>query len=218
MKKIMFNDKYALTQAVLEGRKTMTRRIIKVPNRKVDGKEVCGFAIHKTHDGIPYDVWLTGPNNESLCQLLSTYKRGEIVAVAQNYQDAIDKFNGNNNIAGWGKLIANTQNGSVGYYNKMFTRADLMPHHIRITDIKLERLQNISDEECLKEGICRWREMKDCRTDASEFEKNLYGYYGSWDAAVTPRKAFEYMIDRISGKGTWESNPWVFAYTFELVD
>ena len=26
MKKIMFNDKYGLTQAVLEGRKTMTRR------------------------------------------------------------------------------------------------------------------------------------------------------------------------------------------------
>ena len=30
MKKIMFNDKYGLTQAVLEGRKTQTRRIIKV--------------------------------------------------------------------------------------------------------------------------------------------------------------------------------------------
>ncbi len=28
MKKIMFNDKYGLTQAVLEGRKTQTRRII----------------------------------------------------------------------------------------------------------------------------------------------------------------------------------------------
>ena len=29
MKKIMFNDRYGLTQAVLDGRKTMTRRIIK---------------------------------------------------------------------------------------------------------------------------------------------------------------------------------------------
>lgn len=27
MKKIMFNDRYGLTQAVIEGRKTMTRRI-----------------------------------------------------------------------------------------------------------------------------------------------------------------------------------------------
>lgn len=29
MKKIMLNDKYNLTQAVLEGRKTQTRRVIK---------------------------------------------------------------------------------------------------------------------------------------------------------------------------------------------
>lgn len=28
MKKIMFNDKYGLTQAVLEGRKTQTRRML----------------------------------------------------------------------------------------------------------------------------------------------------------------------------------------------
>lgn len=32
MKKIMFNDRYRLTQAVIEGRKTMTRRIELSPN------------------------------------------------------------------------------------------------------------------------------------------------------------------------------------------
>ena len=32
MKKIMFNDKYGLTQAVLNGRKTQTRRIAYMPN------------------------------------------------------------------------------------------------------------------------------------------------------------------------------------------
>lgn len=31
MKKIIFNDKYGLTTAVLEGRKTMTRRVITIP-------------------------------------------------------------------------------------------------------------------------------------------------------------------------------------------
>lgn len=31
MKKIMFNDRFGLTQAVLEGRKTMTRRIVTYP-------------------------------------------------------------------------------------------------------------------------------------------------------------------------------------------
>ena len=33
MKKIMFNDKYGLTQAVLDGRKTMTRRAFYIPDK-----------------------------------------------------------------------------------------------------------------------------------------------------------------------------------------
>lgn len=48
MKKIMFNDKFGLTQAVLEGRKTMTRRIIKCP-RTFRGEWVAGFNIHRRH-------------------------------------------------------------------------------------------------------------------------------------------------------------------------
>lgn len=47
-KKIMFNDKYSLTQAVLDGRKTMTRRIIKCP-RTFKGEWVAGFNIHRRH-------------------------------------------------------------------------------------------------------------------------------------------------------------------------
>ena len=35
----------------------------------------------------------------------------------------------------------------------MFVKADLMPRHIEFTDRKVERLQDISDEDCLKEGI-----------------------------------------------------------------
>lgn len=35
--------------------------------------------------------------------------------------------------------------------------------------------------------------------------------------ADSPRDSFSAMIDGISGKGTWASNPYVFAYTFELV-
>ena len=33
----------------------------------------------------------------------------------------------------------------------------------------------------------------------------------------TPREAFAALIDKVSGKGTWESNPYVWAYEFELM-
>ena len=32
----------------------------------------------------------------------------------------------------------------------------------------------------------------------------------------TPREAFAHLIDEVSGKGTWDSNPWVWVYDFEL--
>jgi hypothetical protein len=90
-----------------------------------------------------------------------------------------------------------------------------MLHHIRITDIKLERLQDISDEDCMAEGIAE-------KSDFPRKKSLCYFFAGGkheWDNSFsTPRKAYAALIDRISGKGTWDRNPFVFAYTFELED
>ena len=98
---------------------------------------------------------------------------------------------------------------SAGYENKMFVRADLMPHHIKITDVKVERLQDISDEDILKEGVYQFDELFYVSKDIG---------YAPEVAFPTAREAFWYLIDSISGKGTWESNPFVAAYSFELID
>lgn len=39
-----------------------------------------------------------------------------------------------------------------------------------------------------------------------------------FELSTTPREVYANLIDRISGKGTWESNPYVFVYDFELID
>lgn len=41
----------------------------------------------------------------------------------------------------------------ASWSNKMFVKAELMPHQIRITGIKCERLYDISEADCLREGI-----------------------------------------------------------------
>ena len=46
MKKIMFNDRFGLTEAVLSGRKTQTRRIITCP-KEFKGEWVAGFYVYK---------------------------------------------------------------------------------------------------------------------------------------------------------------------------
>ena len=109
----------------------------------------------------------------------------------------------------------------------MYVHAELMPHRIRITDIKVERLQEISDEDCIKEGISEmydaWYEPQVMETvvgsnvafvDPFGFDDEHNEIFRNYP---TPREAFAALIDRVSGKGTWKSNPWVFAYTFELV-
>lgn len=190
MKKIMFNDKYGLTQAVLEGRKTQTRRIVYTQNGFVvfGGED---FQLKKLDNG---QALLTLCNNRFKT---SRYKIGEEVAIAQRYSDIADTH---------GQELAQLP----GWNNKMFVNADLMPHRIRITNIRVERLQDISEEDCLKEGI--WRD------DNVGLEGTTYWYHGLANSSFrTAKEAYASLIDRISGKGTWESNPLVFVYDFELV-
>jgi hypothetical protein len=196
MKKIMFNERYGLTQAVLDGKKTMTRRIVTIDlYNQTDWKAVAEGDLEAVVDGDGdyHDIRNCGK-----------YRVGEEVAIAQSYE-AIGLTFISPPDTQWGCTYE-----MQGYSNKMFVRADLMPHRIRITNIKVERLQDIIDEDCLREGVEKWI---DCYIVSGIMENQ-----GKNNVCFdTPREAFAALIDRISGKGTWQRNPWVFAYEFELL-
>ena len=214
MKKIMFNDKYRLTQAVLEGRKTQTRRLIKC-RKTFKGEWVAGFNIHirpsdKKVVGLPcmYDADESEFDGD---EILPRYKVGEVVAVAQSMCDVYaewDMIHSGKDT----KALMKKFGGSPCFNNKMFVRASEMPHQIRITNVQLQKLQDISDEDCLKEGIIKGR----CGSEHTHF---MDAYYVPNDIQpyCTPREAFAFLIDKVSGKGTWGSNPYVWVYDFELI-
>lgn len=80
-----------------------------------------------------------------------------------------------------------------------------------MTDLKVERLQDISDEDCIKEGVLYSdKYAMPYGISDSKAPNGVFFYYS------TPREAYADLIDRISGRGTWQSNPFVFAYDFEL--
>lgn len=201
MKKIMFNDRYGLTQAVLEGRKTQTRRIAYTAGRM---------------EGLTFRQDLEGVNKGRACLFeggillaKSAYKLGETIAIAQKYDDLVkdDEFYRLCGIHGMPLECIKYEKGCT---NKMFVRADLMPHHICITRIRVERLQDISEEDCLAEGIWEAHDVG--------LEGVTYWYTGLANSPYrTAREAYAALIDKISGKGTWQSNPYVFAYDFETV-
>lgn len=213
MKKIMFNDRYGLTRAVIEGRKTMTRRVCKdYATGNIIYGDLLESWIYYPDEGLAEFVMKDG----SIMVAKAPYRVGEVVAVAQNYNDALEEYNRMGDTVGWGALVGTTENGCAGYGNKMFVKAELMPHKIQITDINIECLQDISDEDCLKEGI----------KEKSRFprKKSLPYYFDGgkheWDNSYkTPRKAFASLINRpgVGRKGLWEENPFVFGYEFKLV-
>lgn len=205
---MMFNDRYGLTQAVISGRKTVTRRIVDPQGKyeKLRWWQPC----------LEFEECLYGyTENEGWEVIEPRYNVGEIVAVAQRYDSFLHPNNG---------VIEHdyqtTALASKGWDNKMFVKADLMPHQIQIRDLRIERLQDISDEDCLNEGIF-----------VNEYIKNgkmryHYGFDGflhereGWFAREwfnKPREAFASLIDKISGKGTWERNPFVWRIEFKLV-
>lgn len=202
MRKIMFNDRYGLTQAVIEGRKTMTRRLVD-PKSKYE-------KLRFVQPCIAMEYGLYGYTRNDGWVIIPKYKIGEVVAVAQSYNSFYD----------------DTYNpvlfpAGAGWGNKMFVKAELMPYQIRITGIKCERLQDISDAECMKEGVvggiigyyvpgikCKdW--SKESYVDTEDGR--------TWKLFPTPREAFATLIDKVSGRGAWARNPWVVAYEFELV-
>ena len=221
MKKILFNDKFLLTKAVLDGRKTQTRRVITYP-KTFHGKNVCGYYVcRRATDGAITEVCMYDENESFIDegQILPKYKVGEVVAVAQSYCSIAEELENSNNATCAAHYEKNVQKASEyiswmehpGFNNKMFVAADMMIHQIRITDVRVERLQDISDEDCIKEGI---------RKVVNENGIYVQYYVGKGDNACSfenPREAFAHLINKVSRKDVWVQNPYVFVYDFELV-
>lgn len=210
MKKILFNDNFCLTQAVLAGQKTMTRRTV-------------AMSLLDEYDAW-YEDFIYKPigeedylSTDEYVLKRTTHKVGDVVAIAQPYKDIIECL----------PMYSDTildevgmprKEYKAGWTNKMFVRADLLPHHIRITDVKVERLQDISDDDIMREGIYPQRFFNKVEYVFATKGKMNNTPIHRLKIFPTPREAFAAIIDKISGKGTWESNPWVAAYRFELID
>lgn len=195
----MFDDRFCMTQAVLDKLKDRTRRL--VPQKILDAADAYVQRVH-------------GTGNDFLDYLLAhaPYKVGEVVAVAQSYLelgiefvDYADPTFRRKHVPKWGF----TQR-MKGWKNKMYVRADAMPHQIRFTGIRVERIQSISDEDCLKEGIIEYAPCCECGSE-------LYAFDGADDVWHTPREAFAALFKKLYGKKVWDDNPYVYVYAFELV-
>lgn len=199
MQKIGFCERYKLTTGVFERWKQNTRRLEKRLQKIVADYEATynkPFCVCSQYYDTSFNCLVLRTPYEAI-KLITHYKLNEIVAVAQAYNDFYND-----------ECDPRQFPEGKGWTNKMFVKPSLMPHQIQITGINIERLQDISDEDCLREGIGYNKEVG--------FENGCY-YFNDYEGFRTPRNAFATLINRISGKSTWEFNPWVVVYEFKLL-
>lgn len=213
MKKFMFSTEYGLQQGVIARTKTMTRRADKRLNHPLV-TEISDWGIDdkgKCYLAITYSTELTE-------DVYPAYQIGEEVAVAQSYKSIVEQDPDND----YGNYYVKQFRYAPGWTNKMFVRADLMPHRIRITGIKVERLQDITEEDAMREGVFHYDDPplyheSDRFAPWPPYVKPYKHDLDNLKYRCTARYAFAYLIDKIVGAGTWKNNPWLFAYSFELI-
>lgn len=134
-----------------------------------------------------------------------SYRPGEEVAVAMSYSQIHDLYHADDHdYRNWFRY-------EPGWFNKMFVKPAYMPERILVTGKRAGRLQDITGEDCLREGVMR-NIFTTGYDDAYCIRDGEYMRY-----FATAREAFAWLTDRINGKGTWESNPKVWVYEFEMI-
>lgn len=78
-----------------------------------------------------------------------------------------------------------------------------------VTDVRVERLQEISEEDAIAEG-CAWSDCHEGYTPCPEPGDGRF-YHGRWAA-----RSFQFLWESINGDDAWEANPWIAAYTFTV--
>lgn len=217
MKGICFTE--PLHHKVVKGEKTQTRRMINPePIIKNDWfiDEIEGWK------QAPFAVVLKLRNREQyeIMQFLNPkYKVGEIVYLKEpyilyqeEYQESKSSQSGIQYAYKFGNHLSIdeiTGKSDSKWKNKLFMPESAARYFIEITAVRAERLQDISEDDCIKEGI-------DSFFNPLFSETRYKDYLNPNSECRSPQSSYASLINKINGKGTWEKNPFVWVYDFRL--
>lgn len=225
---ILFNPE--MVRAILDGRKTQTRREIKKPEQWQLEEQGKGIVTFEDRYGEHHDVLTVCPfgkvgdrlwvrekfkiveisqcstSNESQCygeddyfHAVVEYADGKINVCDDLYIDECEKVN--------------QPDQALRFYKKNgFSPNIHMPRWacrtvLEITDVRVDRLQDVSEGDSVAEGIERIGGTNSCSP--------WNNYKGDWPFSA-PSASFESLWK--STGGNWDSNPWVWVIEFKRVE
>ena len=202
MKGICFKE--PLFQATVEGRKTQTRRIM-TPQPTGDLYGFVGYTRQTIDQVLRYFDFTCGVTTSP------KYQVGEVVYLKEPYSYVGGYYDKALPVTIY--KYGNNPGNYIGenWRNKLFMPESAARHFIKITAVRPERLQDISEGDCFREGIMD--------TDFGGMQCVVYGLSSGLfftELGSTPEKAYATLIDKINGRGAWDSNPWVWVYDYAL--
>jgi hypothetical protein len=215
-----------MVQAILEGRKIMTRRIVKIPDVQANPDRF-RYAGNSNEIEIPTPaigcddrMWhqfkVINNNGTSWNDVCPYGKPGDRLWVRETFFSA-KKFKEAPLLANGPDFYYKSDNAIIGDHK--WKPSIHMPKAaariwLEITKIRVERLHSITEEDATAEGI----EMmtNSVRTSLPKICFRIYTTNNSWD--VSPIFSFYSLWENINGYGSWQENPWVWVIEFKRVE
>ena len=221
MKPILFNT--GMTRAILEGRKTVTRRVVKFnkgQNPKWTGYVPDGDVLYGSNnmsaakspfrkDDVLWvrETWGIQSAHRFECDAKIVYKAGgDLQKVQFSNRDDYDRFI-------WNKHI-----GDGKWYPSIHMPREAARIFLRVTSVRCERLQEITEEGAKAEGICGFflgmgETGYSATPDAKSFYDGPVGAFANlWDSTM-PKHLYKFKRYPYY----WEDNPWVWVIEFERI-
>lgn len=209
-----------MVQAILEGRKTQTRRVVK-PQPEGDSRPISEWNPH-VYGSIraEYETKIVGKifpfkKGNSLYSPSCPYgQAGDILWVRETWayldflgpEDADYVYKASDNGKDW-------ENNTEGWKWKpsIYMPKEACRLFLKIKSVRVERLQDISEEDAKAEGVLYYGEESN---DYKNYEYN--DIYGDDWGVLTAKESFKTLWQSINGPESWLANPWVWVIEFEL--
>jgi hypothetical protein len=206
-----------MVRAILDGRKTQTRRLRNLDyiNERPDWWELVGnsaemdipFPADRGKRDYPWFSWVQVNNNEHHFIAQCPYgKPGDILWVRET----------------WSPI--EFEDGMHYRYKASFDDTNMKPKwkpsihmprkacriFLEVLTVRVERLQDISENDALAEGIDIFTK------DEKLWKHGLEGW--EWSSMTRyAKEAYTILWEAINGKGSWEKNPWVWVIEFKVL-
>lgn len=218
-KPILFNTD--MVRAILDGRKTVTRRCVKPKSKNAYGF----FVLTNKSDGSFAGVYDYDDDENAFDkpQRQPAYK-GDILYVREAFAPVIDYIDGEPETV-FAYKASTPDNQYVGnvmslpitaWHPSIHMPKEAARIFLRVTDVRVERVQDITEEQAKAEGANQCYEQIDSSenrpvTYLAEDGKGYYisGFKNVWDSTVKKSD-----LDRYG----WAANPWVWCIEFERIE